>query len=141
MPDRARKRDLKMAAATQIDPGWAWAKRFRISWGLRVGDTLYISGLAAFGADGQIVGRGDMKAQARQTFRNIREVVEAAGGQMEDVVKITAFVTDLSQYAGYAEARTEAFPGTPPASATVGVSALLDPDLLVEIESIAYLKP
>ena len=93
-----------MTAVTQINPGWAWAKDFHLSLGLRVADTLYISGLAAFDADGQIVGRGDMKAQAQQTFRNIREVVELAGGKMEDVVKITAFVTDLSRYADYAEA-------------------------------------
>ena len=122
-----------------INPEWDWAKNFRISMGLRVGDILYISGLAAFDSNGQVVGRGDMKTQARQTFQNIKDVVEQAGGKMENIVKITAFVTDLSQYAGYAEARSEAFPGTPPASATVKVAGLLNPDLLIEIESIAHL--
>ena len=129
-----------MAAGTQVDPGWAWAKRFRISQGVRAGDIVYVSGQVAFGDDGKIVGRGDMKAQARQVFGNIRDVVEKAGGTMDDVVKITTYVTDMSRYGDFAEARSEAFPGIPPASATVSVSALVDPDLLVEVDAIAHLK-
>jgi len=129
-----------MAEKTPIDPGWAWAKKYRISQAVRVGQVLYISGQVAYDANGQVVGRGDMKEQARQAFCNIRHLLEKTGATMDDVVKITAYLTDISRYNEYAEARREAFPGIPPTSTTVTVSKLVDPDLLVEVEATAYLK-
>ena len=81
-----------------------------------------------------------MKAQARQTFANIKELLALAGASMDDVVKITAFVVDMSKYADYSAARAEAFPGNVPASSTVSTPRLVNPDLLVEVEAVAY-KP
>ena len=129
-----------MPVAKQINPRWDWAKRFRISQGISVDNILYVSGQVAYSSDGKIVGRGDMRAQADQVFRNLREIVEMAGGLMANVVKITTYLTDMDQYGEYAAARSAAFPGTPPASTTVAISGLVDPELLVEVDAIAHLE-
>lgn len=122
----------------QIIPDWPSAKRVRIAQAVRAGDFIYTSGQVAYDHDGNIVGKGDMKAQAKQTFANIRDVLALAGATMDDVVKITAFVVDMSKYGEYSAARTEAFPGNLPASSTVSTPRLVNPDLLVEVEAVAY---
>jgi enamine deaminase RidA (YjgF/YER057c/UK114 family) len=122
----------------QIVPDWPSAKRVRIAQAVRAGDFIYTSGQVAYDRDGNVVGKGDMKAQARQTFANIRDLLALEGATMDDVVKITAFVVDMSRYAAYSEARAEAFPGNVPASSTVSTPRLVNPDLLVEVEAVAY---
>ena len=129
-----------MSERTQLNPDWPWARNFRISQGVRVGDTVYVSGQVALDPQGDLIGGDDMMAQARQVFANIREVLAEAGAAMDDVVKIVAYITDMSQYAGYAAARVEAFPNNIPASSTVGVAQLVNPDLLVEVEAIAEIS-
>ncbi len=124
----------------QITPDWPSAGRARIAQAVRAGDFVYTSGQVAYDRNGNVVGKGDMKAQARQTFANIRELLALAGASMDDVVKITAFVVDMSKYADYSAARAEAFPGNVPASSTVSTPRLVNPDLLVEVEAVAY-KP
>ena len=104
--------------------------------GMRVGDFLFVSGHVATDASGNVVGVGDCEAQSRQVMASIREVVTTAGGRMEDVAKITCFLTDMSNYAAYAKVRLETWPSNPPASSTVGVSALVRPEFLVEVEAI-----
>jgi enamine deaminase RidA (YjgF/YER057c/UK114 family) len=121
----------------RIDPGGAWAKRLNISAGVKIGDTIYLSGTVAFDSDGNVIGAGDMYAQAKQTFKNIEEALESAGAKMEDVVKITTFLTDMSGYREFGRARTEAFPKGVPASAAYATPALIKPELLVEVEAIA----
>ena len=105
-----------------------------LSPGIRVGDFLFVSGHVGVDADGNVV--GDCEAQARQVMASIRGVVEAAGGRMEDVAKITCFLTNMDDYPAYAKVRLETWPSNPPASSTVGVSALVRPELVVEVEAI-----
>ena len=93
----------------RVDPGWAWARKLDIAVGIKAGDTIYLSGLVALDPDGKLVGEGDMHAQSAQVFRNIAEALAAAGATMSDVVKINTFLTDMSRYAEFARARTEAF--------------------------------
>ena len=100
---------------------------------------MYTSGQVALDPEGNLVGKDDMGAQARQVFENIRAVLAEAGGSMDDVVKITSFITDMSQYADFAAARTEAFPSNIPASSTVATPELVNPDLLVEVEAVAII--
>ncbi len=126
-----------MAERIEINPDWPWAKDFRFNQGIRVGDTVYVSGQVGFDPDGNIVGGDEMEAQARQVFANIRTILEMAGATMNDVVKISAFLTDLGLYAGYSAARAEAFPDKVPASTAVATPALVFPGLLVEIEAVA----
>ena len=108
-----------------------------LSPGVRVGDTLYVSGHVGTDADGNIA--EGCEAQSRQVMANIRAVIEAAGGKMEDVAKITCFLTNMDDYPAYAQVRRETWPTNPPASSTVGVSCLVRPELVVEVEAIVRL--
>jgi 2-iminobutanoate/2-iminopropanoate deaminase len=109
-----------------------------LSPGIRVGDFLFVSGHVGTDASGNVA-VGDCEAQSRQVMANIRGVVEAAGGRMEDVVKITCFLTNMDDYPAYAKVRLETWPNDPPASSTVGVSTLVRPELLVEVEAVVKL--
>lgn len=71
-------------AQERIDPGWAWARKLDISAGVKIGDTVYLSGTVAFDSDGNVVGGADVHAQAKQVFRNIEEALAAAGATMAD---------------------------------------------------------
>jgi reactive intermediate/imine deaminase len=126
-----------MSERVELDPDWPWAKNFRISQGVWVGNTVYVSGQVAFDPEGNVVGGNDMAAQSHQVFENIRIVLAEAGATMDDVVKITAFITDVSRYAEYAAARAEAFPNNIPASSSVATPALVVPDVLIEVEAVA----
>ena len=123
----------------RIDPGWAWTRKLNISAGVKIGDTIYTSGTVAFDKDGNVVGEGDFYAQARQVFKNIEEILSAGGATMADVVKINTFLTDMSGYADFGRASTEAFPDGVPASAAYATPALVKPELLVEVEAIAII--
>ncbi len=108
-----------------------------LSPGVRVGNMLYVSGHVGVDAGGNAA--EGCEAQSRQVMANIRGVVEAAGGRMEDVAKITCFLTNMADYPAYAKVRLETWPANPPASSTVGVSALVRPELVVEVEAIVRL--
>ena len=105
---------------------------------MRSGNSVYTCGMVAFDAAGNIVGEGDMLAQARQVYANIREVLVLGGASMDDVVKTTTHITDMSRYADYATVRAEAFPNGIPPSTTVH-STLVLPELLIEIEAVALI--
>ncbi len=105
----------------------------------RVGNLLFISGQVALDAEGRLVGKGDVEAQARQVLANIKALVEAAGGNMDDVVKTTTFVTDMRQFPRTTALRREYFREPYPASTAVQVSQLVAPDWLIEIEAVAVL--
>ena len=112
-------------------------QRPRYTLGWRVGHTIYVAGQLPYDKDGNLVGVGDIRAQTRRVFENIRKVVEAGGGTMNDVVKITVFVTDVRSREPYAEVRSEFFGPNPPASTLVQISNLAVPNALIEIEAIA----
>ena len=82
---------------------------------------------------------GDMRIQADTVFANIAEVLALGGATLDDVVKITAWLTDMDQYSGYNDARAAAFSNRLPASATVHSPRLVRDDLLVEVEAVAIL--
>jgi enamine deaminase RidA (YjgF/YER057c/UK114 family) len=126
-----------MAKRIEVNPKWPWAEKFGFHLGIRVGDTVYVSGSVAWDPDGNIVGGDDMMAQSRQAFANIREILAEAGATMDDVVKINAFLTDMDRYADYSAARAEAFTNNMPASTAVASPVLIEPGLLVEIEAVA----
>jgi 2-iminobutanoate/2-iminopropanoate deaminase len=100
---------------------------------LVVGGIAYLAGMTARGAE------GDEYAQAKAIFTKIRHLVEAAGGSMADIVKVTIFVTDISQREKVWQARREFFTGNFPASTLVQVAALAEPSLKVEIEAVAHI--
>ena len=102
------------------------------------GRTLYIAGQVAFDAQGNVVGKNDIRAQTEQTFRNLEIALKSAGASFKDVVKLNWYVRDISQLGIYREVR-EQFLGTGsrPASTLVEVTGLALPDLLIEIEAVA----
>ncbi|MBI2880892.1 MAG: RidA family protein [Candidatus Tectomicrobia bacterium] len=106
---------------------------------LRAGNHVYIAGQTAMSPKGKLVGKGDPLAQARQVFKNIRGLVEKAGGTMNDVVKINVYVTDIRNADPVRRARGAFFKGDFPTSTLVCVAALASPDFLVEIEAVAVL--
>jgi 2-iminobutanoate/2-iminopropanoate deaminase len=101
------------------------------------GRPAFIAGQVAADRTGAIVGKGDFRAQTRQVFENLKTAVEAAGGSMADIAKITIYVTDVSQIAAIREVRQQYFPANPPASTFIQVVALARPEYLIEIDAIA----
>jgi enamine deaminase RidA (YjgF/YER057c/UK114 family) len=106
---------------------------------LVVDGVAYVSGMTARGADPEALGKMDEYAQAKVIFGKIKSLVEAAGGAMSDVVKITIFLTRIANNTKVWEARREFFTGDFPASTLVEVSALAAPEILVEIEAVAHI--
>jgi len=97
----------------------------------------YVSGMVARGAAG--LEKMDEYEQAKEIFRKIRALLEAAGGKMADVVKVTIYVTDIKNNTKVWKARAEVFSGNFPASTLVEVAALAAPEIKVEIEAIAHI--
>ncbi|MFI6981432.1 RidA family protein [Embleya sp. NPDC050154] len=102
------------------------------------GRLIAVSGQVAFDEDGNLVGKDDPGAQARQVFENLRRCLAAAGATFDDVIKLTYFVTDIGQLPAVRAARDEFVDMTrPPASSAVQVGALFLPELLLEVEAFA----
>jgi reactive intermediate/imine deaminase len=106
---------------------------------VRAGDLLFVSGVVAVDADGNLVGRDDVVAQTRQVLENMRRVLEAAGCGFEDVVKVTIFLTDVDDRPSINPLRQEVFGAARPASTLVEVSRLAVPGAKVEIEAVALI--
>ncbi len=104
------------------------------------GRVLHVSGHVSQDEDGATVGKGDMAAQTRQVLENIRRVLAHAGGTMDDVVKVTVFVTDVAEIATIHAVRREFFTEPYPASTLVQVARLIDADWLIEIEAVAVIR-
>ena len=105
---------------------------------VKVGNTVYIAGQVSVALDGSVVGKGDPEAQARQIWRNLEAAVQAAGGTLQNIVKTTTYVTDIEYGAVVRTVREDLFrTSNPPTSTLLVVSALANPDFMVEIEAIA----
>ena len=98
---------------------------------------IFISGQLARDRQGNVVGKGDMRAQLRQVGENIKAALEAAGATLNDVVKTTTYVTDIEEFFKHVDVRMEYFGAALPTSTTVEVRRLAHPDFLVEIEAVA----
>jgi len=102
--------------------------------------TLYVSGQVAWDAEKRLIGGADLASQARQAFANLRTVVEAAGATLTDVAIVRIYVVDyrLEKAGAVGTAFRDCFAGVrPPASTWIGVAALADPELLIEVEAVA----
>ncbi|MEE2980262.1 MAG: RidA family protein [Pseudomonadota bacterium] len=126
-----------MTKRIELNPGWPWIEKIRVTPGIQVGETVYTSGQVALSADGEIIGPGDVAAQTRAVFDNLRAVLAEAGATMDDVVKILVFLIDMKDFQVFSKIRAETFPNKVPASSVVGAPAFAHSDLLIEIEAIA----
>jgi reactive intermediate/imine deaminase len=119
--------------ATDPDPYAA----YRISQAIKAGGFVFVSGQAAIGLDGALVGVGDFDAQAEQAFRNLEAVLNAAGSGLDRIVKVTIYLTDMANFPKIVELRGRWFSEPWPADTIVEVAALALPELQIEIEAIA----
>ncbi|MEZ5565048.1 MAG: RidA family protein [Gammaproteobacteria bacterium] len=110
---------------------------FRIASGYRVGDLVITSGQAAIDESGKLVGIGDFDAQAAQTFSNLKRVLEAGGSSLEQVIKVTIYLTDMQHFPKIVELRGQYFRAPWPADTIVEVRSLALPELMIEIEATA----
>jgi reactive intermediate/imine deaminase len=101
------------------------------------GDILFVSGQVAWDDKGEVVCPGDGPGQARKVFENISTVLAAHGATLDDIVKITVFVTDLTWFDELSELRERLFSENGPASTIVQVSRLVQPELMIEVEAVA----
>jgi len=117
--------------------GAPWEEIVGYSRAVRTGPFIAVTGSAAVGPDGQLVGEGDAYAQTSRCIEVIKEALEGAGASLDDVVRTRMFVTDIEQWPEIGRAHQEAFGGIMPATTMVEVSRLIDPAMLVEIEADA----
>ena len=107
---------------------------------IKAGPTVYTAGQVAIDAAGNIVGTGDFEAQAQQVFKNLQAVLAASGASFQDVVKLNTFLTRQEDLLKLREVRQKYVTAEPPASTLVFISALANPDLLIEVEAIAVVS-
>ncbi len=103
------------------------------------GKLLFISGQTASDKEGNVVGKGDIVAQTEQVFANLKTVLKAAGGTMDNLVSTTTFIVDRKYREGYNEVRLKQYKKKSPTSTLVIVTGLANPDYLIEIAGIAVI--
>ncbi len=107
---------------------------------VRAGHTIYISGQASLDADGRLVGRGDVVAQTRKVLDNMKIVLAAAGGTLDDVVKVTVYLGNVDERPKVNQVRQEYFGANRPASTLIEISRFAMDGMLIEIEAVAVVR-
>jgi len=128
----ARKRASNPAGVAKPIRGY-YSNSVRVS----AGPLLFISGQVALDPEGRIVGKGDVRAQTVQVLENIRTILRANGADMQDVVSVTVYITDIGFLDRITDIRMQYFPSNGPSSAIVEIAKLAMPELLIEIAAVA----
>lgn len=120
--------------------GTPWEAKVGYSRAVKVGRHIYVSGTTATNEKGEIVGENDAYLQAVKTIKNIEIILQEAGSDLSNVIRTRIFVTDISRWEEVGRAHSEFFGEILPATSMVEVSRLIDPKMLVEIETVAVLE-
>ncbi|MGZ3924089.1 MAG: RidA family protein [Flavisolibacter sp.] len=129
-----------MSHRTNYSSGSKWEDIVGYSRAVKVGNVVEVTGTVASGDDGNVVGKDDAYAQTKYIYQKIEKVLQQAGAGMKDVVRVRMFVTDISRWQEYGKAHSEFFKEIKPCNTMVQVSALIEPDFLIEIEATAILS-
>ena len=105
----------------------------------KAGDTFYIAGQIALDVDGNLVGKGDIEAQVHQAYANLQAILDELGGSLDDIVKMTTYLTDRSQLDAFRRVRDRFFSDPFPPNTLLFISGLAHPDYLIEVEAVAVL--
>ncbi len=105
----------------------------------KAGNTLYIAGQISQDVNGNLVGKGDFEAQVRQVCENLKNIMEEAGGTLQNIVKKTTFLTHYNYIENYRRIRSEYFPEPCPPNTLLIIESLALPDYMIEVEAVAVL--
>lgn len=122
----------------RYDSGTKWEPVVGYSRAVRVGNHIYVSGTTATNDEGEIVGKGNVYEQAQQILRNIETGLKNVDASLSDVVRTRIYLTNIEDWKEVGKAHGQVFSEIRPATTIVEVSRLIDPEILVEIEAVAY---
>ncbi|HEY0354999.1 MAG TPA: RidA family protein [Flavisolibacter sp.] len=128
-----------MSNRINYSSGSKWEDIVGYSRAVKIGNIVEVTGTVASGENGEVIGEGDAYLQTKYIYQKIEAVLERAGAEMKDVVRVRMFVTDISRWQEYGRAHSEFFKEIKPCNTMVEVSALIEPGYLIEIEATAIL--
>ena len=129
-----------MLHRTNYSSGAKWEDIIGYSRAVKVGRLIEVTGTVASDENGKVVGKDDPYRQTQYIYQKIQKVLESAGATMANIIRVRMFVTDISQWQEYGRAHSEFFKDIKPCNTMVEVSALIEPDYMIEIEATAMLE-